>query len=466
MPLSWFWNKRAGADKASGSGGTTSAPVPEPDRNLAPARFQLVPDSAFHALGQWGSLYLQSSLFLEHVVPLNTIELPEAIAAEIRADGRAINDPVEAYVTYVTRLVREASERSVTAANAKLNANWTEPASGASADPVESRLRDKWNAEFEAQFRAALAALFKDFLAPKISAGELPLSSTTLAALRKRNNKTTSAGAVLGGPVADNAQSTTQKPTEGYDRAMCYITYKSDRELRNILSPLVEGALTGRLTGDISGDASVGPLLLPMRSATVAVMLVDAPLPLPAISDDQARFLGWSSWRIESLTWRRHAIVTALSNATSLPEARALAEEVIFVAAALAEKSGARGVEWVPSVLFYPAAEFVRRALSRPLPPELLFRLDWRGYLPPAGPGLGATTRGLRSFGLPEFDCPPTGEKPDRIYHRLMNLSSYLLANGMVLNDGDTIGFDEQRQARIRHSPDTGGLFRLIIEPI
>lgn len=67
---------------------------------------------------------------------------------------------------------------------------------------------------------------------------------------------------------------------------------------------------------------------------------------------------------------------------------------------------------------------------------------------------MAATTRGLRSFTLPEVDHLPSGEDAEAVYNRLINLSTYLLTNGPMLKSGDTIGIGPGVQGRIAHRAD------------
>jgi hypothetical protein len=181
-----------------------------------------------------------------------------------------------------------------------------------------------------------------------------------------------------------------------------------------------------------------------------------------ALADDLAQRAAWPEARAKSPTWRSHVVVSGFGKPKTLAEARGYAEEVMFVASVLARESGASAVGWPARGLFRPAAAFAERVGQTPLPADILIRCLWRGMPRPGGAGLGATTRGLHLFDLPEIDHPPTGEDPGTINDRLHNLASYLITNGPVLKDGDTIGIDARAMARIRHARDAAG--RLVLQ--
>lgn len=52
------------------------------------------------------------------------------------------------------------------------------------------------------------------------------------------------------------------------------------------------------------------------------------------------------------------------------------------------------------------------------------------------------------------------------MYNRIMNLCSYILDQGPVLNDGDTIGIDANASMRIRQGHDSNGGSLLSLHPI
>ena len=62
----------------------------------------------------------------------------------------------------------------------------------------------------------------------------------------------------------------------------------------------------------------------------------------------------------------------------------------------------------------------------------------------------GLVTLGLAPFVGREVDHPPTGEPPDAVYERALNLCLYLMRSGPVIRDGDTIGQTPEQRITVR----------------
>ena len=243
------------------------------------------------------------------------------------------------------------------------------------------------------------------------------------------------------------ARAGSMAPTPSFERAMCFVTFSKSIDEQEILRPLLDGRLADYLTGEIP-DATKGSLLLPMRAGMVVVMLIDAPMPLFGPADDLAQRTAWGGWRMDAKHWRSHAIVSAFGTPTSLDQARIWAKDILQVSAILAAHTGASGVQWSGSQLFFPANEFTRRCSKDTLPADILFRTCWYR---PEGNSMGAITKGLALFALPEIDLSPSSLDAVTVYQRLLNLAAYLLASGLILKEGDSVGADAIAESRIQH---------------
>jgi hypothetical protein len=138
--------------------------------------------------------------------------------------------------------------------------------------------------------------------------------------------------------------------------------------------------------------------------------------------------------------------------------AKAVYSEVLVLAAALCQAEGITGGGFSSTELFYPSVELVRRTSNCSLSAELLVRpvLTNRNGL------LYAETIGLATFALPEI-CHMVGKSHiAEIYNNLMNLSQYLIDNGSVIDNGDTVSDGLGGVLMVRKSG--GGLDRELIE--
>jgi hypothetical protein len=57
----------------------------------------------------------------------------------------------------------------------------------------------------------------------------------------------------------------------------------------------------------------------------------------------------------------------------------------------------------------------------------------------------------MESLGHKEFEVPATRRAPIEVVERLLAFARYVLAQGPVLNDGETIGFTADEKIPIRH---------------
>ena len=243
----------------------------------------------------------------------------------------------------------------------------------------------------------------------------------------------------------------------------CALTYAGKADTWTVFNALTRDVLGDAMVGDILGHPEDGSAILPMRSGMVVVMSINAQMPLPDQQDDLAQRAIWDGWRGRGARWRRHAIVGAFGTAASLEAARDAAAAVLKVAAILASTTDAEGVNWKGNPLFHRAADFVTHCQADAIPPQVVIHPQFYEAVGPDGrPGLGAVTRGMRMFGLPELDYLPGGE-PGAVCNRLFNLSAYLLANGPVLGDGDTVGICGQVQGHVRHVRDHAGELMLSV---
>ncbi|HEV3400219.1 MAG TPA: DUF4261 domain-containing protein [Acidimicrobiales bacterium] len=71
-----------------------------------------------------------------------------------------------------------------------------------------------------------------------------------------------------------------------------------------------------------------------------------------------------------------------------------------------------------------------------------------------AGDGRSALfTVGLSAFGLMELEIAPSDKRPGELRELGRSVASYLIENGPVLGDGDTVGAIEDQPVVVRHAP-------------
>lgn len=183
-------------------------------------------------------------------------------------------------------------------------------------------------------------------------------------------------------------------------------------------------------------SAADGPVLLQRPQGSIGIMLIDKPYPAQPLMEDPAQKLAWPGLAAARATWRGHLIVTSLATCTQLADCRSATEALLKTLSALAVRPFASAVAVASSGLFHKAADFAQRCREEPLPVDMLvhcmFQRDGAGRLV-------VQTRGLAAFGLPELQKTAGSNEPDAGTNLLLNVASYLLANGPVIADGDTI---------------------------
>lgn len=63
--------------------------------------------------------------------------------------------------------------------------------------------------------------------------------------------------------------------------------------------------------------------------------------------------------------------------------------------------------------------------------------------------GVSSWTNGLRSFGKEELEILESSQAPSEVYDLMWNVSAYLIKEGAVLRDGETIGFTAEQKLKM-----------------
>ena len=249
---------------------------------------------------------------------------------------------------------------------------------------------------------------------------------------------------------------------------ICYLCYNDEGPGSDALARAVNGTMDAALARPAQPLGTGGLQATMAGNAGNLISLMAMPVAFPAdeLTDDLAQRQAWPNWRADSKAWRSHIIAMVMGFGDTLPATRERAGNLLQLVAAAASQTGASGVGWSATALFHPTASFAAMVARAPVPVDCVVRCVWRGQPRPAEPGMGLKTVGLGTFSLPEIDHPPTGEDPVTVYNRVMNLSTYLMDNGSVLKDGDTIGADAHASMRIQHDRSPQGALQLALHPV
>lgn len=115
------------------------------------------------------------------------------------------------------------------------------------------------------------------------------------------------------------------------------------------------------------------------------------------------------------------------------------------------------GVYWGNATLIVPKNLFIDFAkdvmsLGPPLHIWVDFRVGRDGEHTSSG-----FTAGMKALGHMELEAQKSPEPPGELHERLMSLARYVVENGPVIRDGDTIGEDENERIRVIYSKSAFG---------
>jgi hypothetical protein len=193
-----------------------------------------------------------------------------------------------------------------------------------------------------------------------------------------------------------------------------------------------------------------------VRVGAVAVTVISVPQPIPPGTLDQAIALTrtWPEAARSLNPHRAHIIVGSLQPATDHAGAVAQARAVSAITSAICAFTPAIGVYWSPGEVVTEAAVFRDEIGSKEFPIEAWVSFFWLDG-PRTARGertLAVFTTGLLPFVGREIEFRPAPLPPAVIAERVLGTIHLLLANGPILNDGDTVGISATERIRVRHA--------------
>jgi hypothetical protein len=193
---------------------------------------------------------------------------------------------------------------------------------------------------------------------------------------------------------------------------------------------------------------------LKLRDGDLVVALMPAPIPWSDLEGPCASSLLWKNAAEEVKPHCAHLIVTVLSELNEVERSILLTQVTIAV---LAASDAALGVYWGSAALLVPKDFFLEYAqkilpLGPPLDVWVDFRVGWQ-----TNTASGGFTQGLEALGHMELEARDWPEKPSELRDRFRELARYLVQNGRVIRDRDTIGQDATEKIRAVYAPSTFG---------
>lgn len=175
--------------------------------------------------------------------------------------------------------------------------------------------------------------------------------------------------------------------------------------------------------------------------------LVPVPIPWADLEGPIATAWYWPEARQALEGHKAHAVV-ALKGTEDARVARTLM--LTRLAAAVTASAKAAGIYWGPVV--HSPTDFVKAAKQmddETLPVHLW--VNFQVYRDDTGKGL--VTTGLEAFGLSEIEVRGRNSDATKLFETAFNVAHYLLTNGPVVSEGDTIGGSEEERIKVAFGP-------------
>lgn len=209
----------------------------------------------------------------------------------------------------------------------------------------------------------------------------------------------------------------------------------------------IEKRLAGRLTiTDMDADGEK-VILLRVSGGTVMIGLIDAPLPKGQIADLCASAWYWRQACEATAAHRAHIIASVLDTSLDKLDANLLLTDVV---AALMD-GNAIASYWGASLQPRDAVLRQTAKMSRDVPPVLLWvnvRVN-----NDVEKGFSLSTQGMEEFGLREIEAKDVNRPGRDVFSLLVGMAQYLVSNGPIIKDGETIGDSPALNIRVHQAP-------------
>lgn len=218
---------------------------------------------------------------------------------------------------------------------------------------------------------------------------------------------------------------------------------------------------------EVGDDANEKDNTLSFRvgSAEVVLGLMPAPIPASDLDGPCATSVLWPNAAETVSEHQTHVVVTVLGELEPIELSTVLSQAT---ASLMAVSESAIGVYWCNATLLVPKDLFVDFATQvMPHGPPLHIWVDFRVGAGGENLSEGFTT-GMSALGHMEFESQDATEPPGELRERFLALAGYLIENGPVIQDGNTVGEDANEKIRVVYSDSSFGheeqVMRLVYE--
>ena len=186
-----------------------------------------------------------------------------------------------------------------------------------------------------------------------------------------------------------------------------------------------------------------------VANGVLSIALMPAPIPWADLEGPCETAWYWPDAKEQMEKHNAHLIVTVMATNLDKIDANLLLTKLI---SATALASNAIGIYWGSGTLVHSCETFMEfnQGISR----EQLPLYNWIDFRvnPEENGNYTLFSTGMKAFELMEIEIVDSESPPNVLIDKAFNIAHYLLDNGPILNDGDTIGFTESEKIKISHT--------------
>lgn len=202
------------------------------------------------------------------------------------------------------------------------------------------------------------------------------------------------------------------------------------------------------------------PLLFELEGNPITVMSIDGPVPAEQFHWALKTNVVWKEAEKAVQAHTAHLVVACTGVPKDHIDAINMAAYVSVVSAALAGMTPCLAVYWSAGDTITQGVQWRERTkalLKKEIPIDLWLQFRFM----PGGPSypdksLACITTGLQAFVGREIEFRPEVLSPGDIFQRVSGMALYLMQQGLVVKDGDTVGASETEIIRVTYR-DEGG---------
>lgn len=175
-----------------------------------------------------------------------------------------------------------------------------------------------------------------------------------------------------------------------------------------------------------------------------------APIPNQEAEENAEGNLLWPNGREEAAKHRSHVIVTNMGTSGTPVAAAVALSRLALVALNLFD---GLGVYWGSASVCHSRPifeDFCQDLSEEQIPVPMWLRLQ---FFRPSDEELGLYTLGMKAFGLMEIEVDQCSLDAEELMDFVCNIAHYLIQNGPIIADGNTVGGTEEQRILVRHLP-------------